>query len=262
MYFRDGMVSTIGSVNVCDYQDFIIAPGCENKFYQALLDNLVKNKITKLHMEGIRTDSTIVKHLIPLAKVSGYSVEYHQTDISSDMPLPATWDDYLKMLDSKQRHELKRKIRKLDQTIQTTFRVISDSESLPAATEDFIKLFPESRGDKAEFMTGEIQAFFRSLAIGLTETGVLRYGSLELNGRPIAMVMFFDYRDNIYLYNSAYDPVYRSLSVGLISKAYCIRDAIEQGKKRFDFLKGAEVYKSRLGGQELPLYSCELTFEP
>jgi CelD/BcsL family acetyltransferase involved in cellulose biosynthesis len=66
--------------------------------------------------------------------------------------------------------------------------------------------------------------------------------------------MCFDYRNNIYLYNSGYNPEYSWLSAGILSKALCIKDSIEKGRKRFDFLKGDEVYKYHLGGQELPLY--------
>ena len=46
------------------------------------------------------------------------------------------------------------------------------------------------------------------------------------------------------------------MSVGVLSKALCIRDSIERGKKRFDFLKGDEHYKYHLGGQEVQLYRC------
>ena len=46
---------------------------------------------------------------------------------------------------------------------------------------------------------------------------------------------------------------YDSLSVGLLSKVFCIKEGIQQGKKRFEFLKGNEIYKQRLGGKEIPL---------
>ena len=259
LQIREATASIIGSVNVCDYQDFITVPGREREFFRALIRDLLERNISRLHLETIRADSAIVTHLMPLAQELNYKIDYHQSDVSSDMQLPSDWNDYLITLDSKQRHELKRKMRNLNQAILTNFHTIADKETLSSATEDFLKLFPESRGDKAKFMTAEMQTYFRSLAAALSDTGVLRYGSLELNGKPIAMVMYFDYRDNYYLYNSAYDPAYRSLSVGIISKALCIKDAIEKGKKRFDFLKGPEVYKSHLGGQEFPLYSCEIT---
>jgi hypothetical protein len=51
------------------------------------------------------------------------------------------------------------------------------------------------------------------------------------------------------------------MGVGLISKILCIKDCIEKGRKKFDFLKGAEVYKYRLGGKEVPLHRCRITIE-
>ena len=71
--------------------------------------------------------------------------------------------------------------------------------------------------------------------------------------------MCFDYNGSIYLYNSGYDPAYTSLSAGLICKILAIKASIEQGKKRFDFLKGSEFYKYHLGGKEVPLYRCQIT---
>ena len=71
--------------------------------------------------------------------------------------------------------------------------------------------------------------------------------------------MGFDYNDKMYLYNSAYDPQYDSLSAGLLCKILCIQESIQEGRKVFDFLKGNETYKRQLGGKEIPLYRCQIT---
>ena len=92
----------------------------------------------------------------------------------------------------------------------------------------------------------------------MAEAGLLRFGVLQLNASPVAAVMYFDYQDKVYLYNSGYDPQYSSLSVGLLCKVLCIKDSIQRQRKGFDFMKGAEVYKYRLGGREIPIYSCQI----
>jgi CelD/BcsL family acetyltransferase involved in cellulose biosynthesis len=46
--------------------------------------------------------------------------------------------------------------------------------------------------------------------------------------------------------------------VGLMCKILSIKDAIETGRKKYDFLKGAETYKYRLGGIEVPLSYCKI----
>jgi len=60
----------------------------------------------------------------------------------------------------------------------------------------------------------------------------------------------------MYLYNNGYDNDFSSLSVGLLGKVLSIKESIQSGKKTYDFLKGAEVYKRRLGGQPIQLYRC------
>lgn len=258
LQIRNGVASIIGNMNVSDYQDFILSPGYERDFYTAILDDLKKKNIQKLRLETVRPDSTIVTFLLPLLKTLDYKVDYHQIDVSSDIKLPVGWDQYLKVLDSKQRHELKRKLRNLQDIGETNYRIIKDKSEIPRMVDTFLHLFPEARKDKAEFLTKEMENFFRSLAISLSEQGIIGFGSLETGGKPLAMVMYFDYNENIYLYNSAYDPHYKSFSVGIISKALCIQESILERKTRFDFLKGSEQYKYYLGGQEIPLYSCEV----
>jgi CelD/BcsL family acetyltransferase involved in cellulose biosynthesis len=261
LQIRQGEASIIGSVNVCDYQDCVVVPGKEMLFYSVLLDDLLRQGAGGLHLETIRPDSSIALHLLPLALERQYPVEYKQVDVSADMPLAASWEDYLAGLDGKQRHELKRKMRNLGDLGESSYFTVSRREEIPQAIETFLQMFPESRGDKAQFMTGDMAAFFRDLSLALAETGILRFGTLKAGDKAVAMIMYFDYNEGVYLYNSAYDPAFKGMSVGVISKARCIQGSILQGKKRLDFLKGPEQYKSYLGGKEIPLYSCHITLK-
>ena len=111
---------------------------------------------------------------------------------------------------------------------------------------------------KANFMTAKMESFFHSLARAMAEVGLLRYGILEIDRLPVAMIMGFDYNDTMYLYNSACDSQYNSLSVGLLSKVLCLKESIERGRKKWDFLKGAEEYKYQLGGSEIKLDNCQI----
>jgi CelD/BcsL family acetyltransferase involved in cellulose biosynthesis len=258
LQIKDDMASIIGSTDVCDYQDFIVTPGLENEFFDALLDDLQQKRLRGLHLEPVRPDSAVATHLMPMARDRGYKIDYRQVDVSSDLDLPDSWESYLGMIDRKQRHEIRRKMRNLQEIGATSYRAVQDKDAIPQTIISFLRLFPESRGDKAQFMTARMQNFFTSLSQALAEIDIIRFGVLEAAGKPVAMVMYFDYNDNIYLYNSAYDPEFKSMSVGIISKVSCIQDSIDKGKRKFDFLKGSEPYKYFLGGKEIPLYSCEI----
>jgi CelD/BcsL family acetyltransferase involved in cellulose biosynthesis len=70
--------------------------------------------------------------------------------------------------------------------------------------------------------------------------------------------MCFDYGSTRYLYNNGYDPRFRSLSVGIVSKLLTIKDGIDAGRRRYDFLRGNESYKRHLGGKPVPLYGLNV----
>ena len=255
---KEKTASIVGSADVCDYLDFIVAPGMERDFFSVLLDDLRQNSINHLDLSPLRPDSTVLADLVKIAKERKYDIHCQLEDVSLELELPSIWDEYLTTLIAKQRHEVKRKLRRLWETGNVDYHFIEDSVAIHDAMDTFLKLFSESRESKATFMTTQMESFFRSLADTMAKAGLLRLGILELDTLPTAMVMCFDYNDCVYLYNSGYNPSYSALSVGLLSKVLCIKDSIQRGRKRFDFLKGGELYKYHLGGKEIPLYSCHI----
>lgn len=254
--------SIIGNPDVCDYTDFIVAPGKGDAFCTALLDELDQRRVELLNLASVRPDSVVMTSLRKAAERRGCKVSCDEDEVTLERDLPATWDEYLQILNTKQRHEVRRKLRRLEEAGTVNFRFIEDAALVPGFLDVFLKQFIESRTDKATFMTAEMERFFRSMADVIFEAGLLRLSVLELDKIPVAALVAFDYNDVVYLYNSGYDPAYSSLSVGVLSKALCIKDSIERGKKRFDFLKGDERYKYHLGGQEVQLYRCQIALQP
>jgi CelD/BcsL family acetyltransferase involved in cellulose biosynthesis len=259
LFIRDKTASLIGSADVCDYLDFVPAHGREEEFFGVLLDDLIRQGVSHLDLGPLRPDSTVLNYLVAIARSRNYPVLCREEGISVELDLPATWDEYLALLATKQRHEVQRKLRRLDGAGNITYRCLEVSPpQVDGFMDDFLRLFALSREEKAEFMTPRREPFFRSLAAAMAEAKLLRFGVLELNAVTVAMIMGFDYSDTMYLYNSAFDPDYRNLSVGLLSKVLCIKASIERGRRRWDFLKGGEPYKYHLGGSEIPLYQCEI----
>jgi CelD/BcsL family acetyltransferase involved in cellulose biosynthesis len=244
----------IGSTDVCDYMDFVIMPGMEKDFFNELMDDLRRNDVKRLVLAHVRPDSTVMEYLRPLAEARGYQTGIDKEEISLETDLPGDWEEYLASLTSKQRHEVRRKLRRLNEAGEVDYRFTGDAESLNDNMDMFLSMFTEYRQDKTDFMTEQMKSFFKLLADNMSRAGLLEFGILRLDGKPIACTMCFDYDGCIYLYNSGYDPEYDYLSAGLLSKVLGIKDSIRSGKKRFDFLKGAEPYKYHLGGREVALY--------
>ena len=247
----------IGSTDVCDYLDFIVAPANTDTFFKILLEKLKHEGICSLTLAPLRPDSTVLTNMISVANQLGWQVTCTQIDVTVELELPGTWEDYLQILTSKQRHELRRKFRRLDEEGKVTYH--TNREANPQDIDTFLRLFRDCRADKAMFMTPAREAFFKDITKAMSERKSFEFGFLEVNSKSTAVTVSFDYNNNVYLYNSGYDPQYARLSVGLLSKALCIKHSIEKGRKKFDFLKGGEEYKSHLGGRELPIYSCSFT---
>ncbi len=260
LQIKEGTASFIGDAAVCDYLDFLIIQGREEDFFTVLTNQLKASGIDTLNLEALRPDSTVLQHLIPLAKDQRYNVSCQNYSVSVHMQLPEAWSKYLSLLSSKQRHEVKRKLRRLDELGKVKFYTTNSYQEAREGLTRFIAMFRASRRDKALFMDDQMQAFFKRLVDLLAGDGLIKFGFLEINSCPVAVVIYFDYHDNIYLYNSGYNPDYRQDSVGIISKVLCIKEAIAQNKKLFDFLQGPEIYKYRLGGTEIPLYKCNIVF--
>jgi CelD/BcsL family acetyltransferase involved in cellulose biosynthesis len=245
----------IGDADVCDHLDLICTAGARREFCSALLDRAKTAGISRMDLNPLRPDSVVIQDLVPAARAGGYPVSVAEEDVLFEMKLPGAWEDYLLTLSGKQRHEVRRKLRRLETQAATGFHLVQEPPAVRAALADFLALFRQNRPDKAVFMDGRMETYFRLLAEYVPET---RIGFLTVDGRPAAAVWCCDHGGTRYLYNSGYDAGLSHLSVGILCKVLSIRDAIVRGLAKYDFLKGEEAYKHHLGGQPVPIYRCRI----
>lgn len=249
----------VGSADVCDYLDFITIPGRESDFFSALLPALKKEGIERLELSAQRPDAAVFSGIFAAREQLSVEAGFSRENESFEINPGTSWEDYLAGLKKKQRHEVRRKLRRLgNKGGSYNYRVIDKAEEIKEFVPLFLELF-QHNPDKAGFLTERMEQFFRELIEVASGAGLARFGLLEIEEEPAAVVLYFDYEGRIYLYNSGFSSRYSDLSPGLISKILCIRDSIEKGRRVFDFLKGREVYKSRLGGISIPIYKTRIT---
>ena len=200
----NGIASIIGSADVCDYLDLIVSPNRDQDFFDTLIEDLKQKGVKQLNLESLRPDSTILMRLTDVALRRGCEVTVTPSDVTLEMELPGSWDDYLMTLNSKQRHEVRRKLRRLEEAGNFEYHSIGGAASVIEAFDMFLKMFTESRDDKADFLTEKRELFFRSMTESMANAGVLKLGILEIEKIPAAMIMYFDYNDKIYLYNGGF----------------------------------------------------------
>jgi CelD/BcsL family acetyltransferase involved in cellulose biosynthesis len=255
---QDHTVRFLGNPDVCDYQDIIVVPGCGEQVMAAVVDHLRARGLRRMELQTLRPESTALRTLQAVAAHDGRDVRVEQDGVTYEAALPAVWDDYLMQLNGKQRHEVRRKLRRLESHGVYTYKTAGIDENTDNAAGHFLRLFHMNRIDKAAFMHAAMADYFRELIGAASRLGILRLHVLEVVHEPVAAVLCFDYGHERYLYNSAYDARYHDLSVGIISKVLSIRSGVEAGCRSYDFLKGDESYKKRLGGKEVPLYKCSM----
>lgn len=253
----------LGTPDVCDYLDFITVPGREDEFFGALLPSLAEAGIERLELASQRPGAAVFRGFFASENFERFSGEFKRENESAEIALPENWEGYLNLLSKKQRHEVRRKLRKLEnETESINYRVIgsgSKDSGAEAATffPQFLELFRENP-EKEDFLTDKMEGYFAALVEATATSGLARFGLLEIDGEPAAAVLYFTYGSRCYLYNSGYRSDYRALSAGLVSKILCIKDSIEKGIQVFDFLKGPEIYKNRLGGKTIPIYTVTI----
>lgn len=198
-------------------------------------------------------DSLPLEAAEPVAKglgMAGLTADIEQHSVAAVLTLPDTFDGYLEAIGKKQRHEVRRKRRRYEETVGELHYESHHADGY--AFEEFVRLHRRSTGSKGRFMTPEHEEFFRCL---ITTPG-WRLDILRIPGSERAAACLFVFVDDngMYLYNSAYDPDLAEASPGVAILGAAIEQAIAEGLPRFDFLKGDEIYKFRLGATERPLF--------
>ena len=164
------------------------------------------------------------------------------------------FDGYLATLDKKERHEIRRKIRRAeaagDVRLEPSANPIDD---LDAFVELHQKrwgvegLFPPTKGGAAS------RRFFAGLFEDCAPSGIVDLSFLTVGGRRVAAGVTFDDGQSVYYYNAGVEPDARELSPGVVMVALYIQRAIELGRTRLDFLRGDEPYKYEWGGVDAPI---------
>ncbi len=255
----NGTLTFLGDKDLSDYFDFVVRRDSEDRFYPAVVERLSALEWTSLDLPSLPSGSPTLEYIPDLAAKKGWDVAIEEEETTPKAELPGTWDEFLLGLRKKDRHELRRKIRRLDRESENRQYAAANGDSLDGSMREFFTLLKASREDKNKFLTPDRERFFLDMAHELASRDQFRLYFLEVDGEKVAACICFDYGGDFLLYNSGYEPGYSRLSVGLINKALSIRTAIEENRKVFNFLKGNERYKYNLGGRDEAVFHISVT---
>jgi CelD/BcsL family acetyltransferase involved in cellulose biosynthesis len=107
----------------------------------------------------------------------------------------------------------------------------------------------QRRGMPGMLADDVIQEFHREVAKAMLDADTLRMYAIRSARRIVAAFYGFAGATTIYYYLSGYDPELEKLSPGTLIIAHAVECAVRDGATTFDFLRGAEEYKSSWGAK-------------
>ena len=254
----------IGSIEISDYLDFVVAREQAEAFCSGLLDRLTAEDVPAwevLDFYNIPASSPTRAALARAAQAHGWAAGEQVLMPVPVIELPGDWETYLAtMVEKKDRQEIRRKLRRSegsDDRVTWTMVDSHERHDVEAETQAFLELMSHN-ADKAGFLTPVMRQQFHRIAQAAARNGWLRLAFLEVNGQKAAAYLTFDYGNRLYIYNSAIDPRFNTLSPGWVLLAYMLRWAIENKRAAFDFLRGEEDYKFRFGAVAGKIYRVQV----
>jgi CelD/BcsL family acetyltransferase involved in cellulose biosynthesis len=255
------VLRTIGCVDVTDYVDIIADIDYVHEVQVALANVLLEhhNHFDRINFCNIPEISPSCSGFTNQLKSCGFDVELAFQEVCPVINLPSTWEAYLESLDKKQRHEIRRKIRRAESEADIEYVLINETHNIDEAATNFLTLMRSSHPEKAQFLDNPQNAEFIRRIIRITfEKGWLKLRFLKVDGTLAATYCDFDYDGRIMVYNSGLSPeVQPHLSLGIVLLSYNIRAAIETNHAIFDFLRGNETYKYRMGAQDTKIFKLK-----
>mgnify|MGYP001571330714 FL=1 len=236
-----------GGAEISDYQDLVGPHEKKQETWQQILEHGKNDGVTSFHFRNIPESSPTVSFF---QKFSHATVAQENT--TPTITLPATWDAHIESLPYKERHELRRKLRKIEKEHHNPTIAVSTD---PARDITILLDLMRHDAEKQAFLTPDMTVFFQKIAS--TFAADISLLILYMGDKPSAATLSFIADQSYMLYNSGFDKECCPYA-GFYLKAMSIKYALDKGLKEYNFLQGSERYKYDLGGRDRFVYSVAL----
>jgi len=260
---REGQAALLllGSIEISDYLDVIVRAEDLSDFLSGLLDFIDHTEAADgrvLDWHNLLETSATLPALKAEAEKRGWAFTAEQTYHAPSIPLAGDFETYLCKIDKKQRHEIRRKIRRAEESGHNLrWYIVKDASTLDSEVEAFLDLMREDP-QKAAFLTPPMCEQMRLSCRAAFENGWLQLVFLEVDGHKAAAYLNFDYLNRIWVYNSGFSRRFMDISIGWVLLGYLLQWANENKRSEFDFMRGDEDYKYRFGGVDKLLMRAKI----
>ena len=224
---------------IADYNDLIIHPN-------------FREQVISLFFDEIKDRGFVLRDIpqsSPNKPLITFDNEISQSEEpSSFVPLPNNWEEYYSQL----RKNDQRAIRVFwEKFPQAKLKIVDQIEEVSEYFQHFVNLHQErcqAKGLPGCFANDErhqkFKEYHQSLSRDLSEEGNLNMVFILEGNRPIASKYGFKDKDTFYYYLGGFDSEFNKYSISKVLGFATIKNLIENGFKKFDFLRGYEEYKN------------------
>ena len=241
----------VGSIEISDYLDLIVRAADLPRFLAGLIDFLAAqpaDQWSALDWYNLPDDSPTLAALKSESARRGWTYHEEIYKPTPRIPLNGSFEEYLSRIDKKQRHEIRRKMRRAAESdLNVRFVVIDQDADIEKESNAFFDLMMQDP-NKANFLHPSMREQMTATIRSAQEHGYLWLGFLEVAGEKVAASLNFDYKNKLWGYNSGVSRAHMELSPGWVLMANVIQWCCEHGRSEFDFMRGDEEYKYRFGG--------------
>ena len=264
----DGVIYSGATLHI-DYATVLLAPhtGAQSQESDPVADALATALLalnSPINMMRIRpADAAHVRMVAAIQRAA--TVASRAATYAIEEPAPyidlqgiRTLDEYLERLDKKQRHEIRRKVRRGEAAgVQ-----ISASEDVLADLPEFVRLHRARWGERGLFTATpkgvEEEAFLRELFATAPSGTISMLLARSDEFGTFAAGLFLRDAGAIRYWNAGGDAAARALSPGVLLFVHGLQMALNEGRAQLDFLRGNEPYKHECGAVDAQVMKCEV----
>jgi len=241
----------VGSIEISDYLDLIVREQDVARFLSELIDFLASSQPDNwsvIDWYNIPDASPTRAALKAEFEKRGWAYHAEIYRPTPRIALNGSFEEYLSRVEKKQRHEIRRKMRRAAESdLNVRFIVVAKDADIENEINTFFDLMVQDP-NKANFLHPAMREQMTVTMRTAFEQGYLWLAYLEVDGIKVAASLNFDYKNKLWGYNSGVSRAHMELSPGWVLLSHVIQWCCENGRYEFDFMRGDEDYKYRFGG--------------
>jgi CelD/BcsL family acetyltransferase involved in cellulose biosynthesis len=246
-----------GSHLACgDYLDFPCLPQFKGEVFEQVFGafSRMRHEWDLLSLADVFEGSAVIAYAREFAQAQGWKSRLHERHTCPVIELPQTYEKYLAVLSPNGRRSLRHKRKVLFDELGCELLIHSRGAALHRALDTLIELHL-ARWQSVNDPGTLGQPGFREFLKMLSETGLceeaFRLYELRRQEKPVALLLNFHFGESALQYQSGWDtdsPL-AAYSPGSTLMGFAIENAIREGKRYYDFMRGDEAYKHSFAKQ-------------